>query len=780
MASNPGTISGTVIDALTTNPIVGALVQVFNGSLLVGFADTNGSGVYTIPDLAPGSYTVEASADGYQTKNVGASVTGGATTTVDFALETPPGTIAGTVTDVSTGNPISGASIDVFQDVTLIASILTDPNGQYSLSEFVPGDYLVRATANLFQQQIKAATVAANATTTIDFALMAPPGTISGTVTNAVSTNPIAGAIINVYSDQLVLATALTDPNGNYEIPNLSPGNYIVTASKDTFQTQFVGATVTAGATTVVNFALLTPPGTISGTVTDAITTDPIEGATVSVFSGRTFIAKALTDVNGQYSIPDLMPGQYTVIARTGTIYQAAAQGASVVGNMTTTVDFALQLNPGTISGTVTNETNAAPIPGATILVLSNFTLIGTALTDANGNYSINDLAPGNYIVIASAPNFDNSAVGATVTTSNTTIVNFALAVSPGMISGNVSTAGPTPIPGATIEVRNEFVIIATAITDPSGNYNIPDLEPDTYTVTVIASDFQSQTTNATVVSNQTTIVDFTLTDNPGAISGTVTDAITTDPIPDATVAVFQGSVLIDFALTDVNGTYTISNLAPGNYTVLAIAQGFESAFSTETVMAGATTVANFALDSTPGTIAGEVTDECTGGPVPGAFILVTDGSSVVGFSLTDANGNYSIDTIAAGSYTVTARKNHYVFGSSPATVMSSQTTFVNFSLLPIPLPPVNIFGCTKKNKFLTQTDHIHVISWTASSSSCITGYQIFRNGTQIAFVPSTSLEYKDHNRNKNTDVYFVQAVNSFGLIGDAVSITIRDNDECP
>ncbi len=781
LSSNPGTISGTVTDANTTNPIAGALVEVFNGSILLGFTDTDVSGNYTILDLAPGSYTVTASADGYQTKTVGASVTAGATTTVDFALEIPPGTIAGTVTDALTGNPIPGAAINVFQGVTLISSVLTDTNGQYTISEFLPGDYLVSANANLYQQQIKAATVASNATTTVNFALIAPPGTISGTVTDAVTTNPIAGATINVYSGQILTATALTDPNGNYQIPNLAPDNYIVTASAATYQTQARGGTVTASATTVVNFALISPPGTISGTVTDAITTNPIEGANVSVFSGQTLIASALTDVSGNYTIPDLEPGQYNVIASAGANYQIASLGATVVGGMTTTVNFALQPNPGAIAGTVTNEANGAPIPGTSILVLQNFTVVSSALTDANGNYSIPDLAPGNYTVIANAQNFSIAVVGATVTVNTTTTVNFALKADLGKIFGTVTDSVTTlPIPGATIQVRNSFIVVATSITDSNGGYNFPNLAPDTYTVTASAPDYQRQAQSASVTSNQVTVVNFALISNPGTISGTVTDAITTNPIPDTTVAVFQGSTLIDSALTDVNGNYTIPDLAPGDYTVLAIAQGYQAAFLAETVTAGATTVANFALNSNPGTIAGIVTDTCTGNPVPGALISVTQGSTIVGFGLTDASGNYSIDTLAPGNYTVTAVHKNSLSESSAATVTANMTTIVNFSLTPAALAPTSISGCSLKNKFLTETDLIHALSWTASPSSCVTGYQIFRNGTQIAFVPSSKLEYQDHNRGNKTDVYSVIAVNSFGQVSSAVSVTINKNSKCP
>lgn len=776
-----GTISGTVIDATTAASISGATIRIFQGTELIRLTSTNGIGFYTIPNLAPGNYIVEATAIGYQTQSVGASVQPSTTTTVDFALLLNPGSITGFVIDSITTNPIGGALIEVFNGSVLMGFADTDGNGNYTVLDLAPGSYTITASAEGYQSKTAGAIVISNTTTIAVFALDPPPGTIAGTVIDASTANPIPGATVNFFQGVTLIASVLTDTNGQYSVSEFASGNYIVTASKATYQTQAVGATVAAGATTIVNFALQQPPGMISGTVTDALTTNPIEGARVSVFSGQIFIGLAITDVNGNYSIPNLAPGQYTVLADAGANFQIASQGATVVASMTTTVNFALQPNPGTISGTVTNGANGIPILGASILVLNNFTIIDSAVTDANGNYSITGLAPGNYSVIASAPNFSIAVVGASVTANHTTIVNFALKADLGKIFGTVTDASTnSPIAGATVQVRNNFIVVATAITDANGNYNFPNLAPDTYTVTASAPGFQRQIQIATVNSNQVTIVNFSLNSNPGAISGTVTDALTTNPIPNATIAVFQGTTFIDYDLTDVNGNYIIPDLAPGDYTVLAIAHGFQSAFSVKTVVAGMTTIADFALKPNPGAIAGTVTDGCTGSPLPGTSILVTTGSMVEGFGLTDPNGNYSIDTLAPGNYIVTAAKKNFLIGSSSAIVTANATTIVNFSLQPTIFPAASIFGCSIKNKFLNYTDLVHIISWTASPSSCVIGYQIFRNGDLIAFVPSTSkLEYQDHDRNKKTDIYSVNAVNVFDAVSDAVIIILDDKSEC-
>lgn len=519
-------------------------------------------------------------------------------------------------------------------------------------------------------------------------------GAINGTVTDSVSSLPISGALVQAVIDNQVIYSDTTAPDGTYSLTNVQPGNYTLIFRASEHQTQLVGV-ISNNDIVTVNIQLESGGGGILGTVTDALTTLPISGARISVYQGTNLIERATANGSGFYSVPGLAPGNYTVQA-TATGYQSLNIGASVRLNLSTEVDFALNGDPGTIRGIVTDSVTTNPIMNALVAVFNGPVFIDATTTNSNGSYALTELDPGNYTVVA-------------------------------------STVG-----------------------------------------------FQSEIMEASVAPNRITIVNFALNTPPGTITGTVTDA-SSNPIPGATIDVFQGVTLIASVLTDQNGEYSISEFATGNYTVLVTAQGFQDAFSTVAVVAGMTTTADFVLNANPGTIAGTVTDQCTGGPLPGAIVIVSDGSTIVGFGVTDPNGNYSIDTLAPGNYTVTAAKNNFQTGSASATVVSNETTTVNFSLMPTILPPASISGCTIKNEFLTQTEYVHFISWTASPSSCVIGYQVFRNGKQIALVPSTSkLKYHDHNRNKKTDVYFVKAVNSFGLVSDAVSVTVGPKSKCP
>ena len=85
-AQEAGTISGTVTDAQSGDPIEGALVEV-EGAEPPLSAETGGDGIYQISDVPPGQYTVTASAADYEGETeTGVDVSDTEGAVVDFAL----------------------------------------------------------------------------------------------------------------------------------------------------------------------------------------------------------------------------------------------------------------------------------------------------------------------------------------------------------------------------------------------------------------------------------------------------------------------------------------------------------------------------------------------------------------------------------------------------------------------------------------------------------------------------------------------------------------------
>src|SRR5439155_20873143 len=85
--ANSATLTGTVTASATGNPINGATVSVGTSS-----TTTDSSGQYTIGSLAPGTYTVNASAAGYVSGSASVTLSSGITITQNFALAASTGT----------------------------------------------------------------------------------------------------------------------------------------------------------------------------------------------------------------------------------------------------------------------------------------------------------------------------------------------------------------------------------------------------------------------------------------------------------------------------------------------------------------------------------------------------------------------------------------------------------------------------------------------------------------------------------------------------------------
>jgi uncharacterized membrane protein len=212
-----------------------------------------------------------------------------------------------------------------------------------------------------------------------------------------------------------------------------------------------------------------------------------------------------------------------------------------------------------------------------------------------------------------------------------------------------------------------------TATTDATGKYTLANVPPGTYVVVASKAGYQSSSLTVSVFSGGTTVANFSLAQIPGSITGSVTDAKDGSAISGAQVT--DGTRT---ATTDATGKYTIANVLPGTYQVVASKEGYETSSSTVSVLQGATAIANFSLSQiiVPGSITGSVINAKDGSPIVGA--AVTDGTRT---ATTDTSGKYTIADVPLGSDQVTASKEGYDSLTSSVTVVSGATSVMNFSL---------------------------------------------------------------------------------------------------
>ncbi|NGY75502.1 carboxypeptidase regulatory-like domain-containing protein [Bacillus megaterium] len=96
-------------------------------------------------------------------------------------------------------------------------------------------------------------------------------------------------------------------------------------------------------------------PGTVQGTIRNENTSAPLEEAIVRVIRrDGTVVDEVLTNAQGLFTIGGLPADSYTLVAISSG-FQRQTVGFTVAPEQTTTVDVNLQLNPGTLTGTVTD-----------------------------------------------------------------------------------------------------------------------------------------------------------------------------------------------------------------------------------------------------------------------------------------------------------------------------------------------------------------------------------------------------------------------------------------
>ena len=185
-----------------------------------------------------------------------------------------------------------------------------------------------------------------------------------------------------------------------------------------------VVVTVAGNASNSATFTLITT-GTIAGTITRATGGTALSGATVQAVLAGVTKGTATTAGNGSYSIPNLNPGIYDVrVLATG--FSSEVRSTTVSVNATTTVNVAM-LQPGSLSGKVTQSDGVTPISGAAVTIYSGSIQKGSASTNGTGDYSVANLHPGAFTVRAADVGYRTKEQGATVTENTNTTSNLSL-----------------------------------------------------------------------------------------------------------------------------------------------------------------------------------------------------------------------------------------------------------------------------------------------------------------------------------------------------------------
>jgi protocatechuate 3,4-dioxygenase beta subunit len=377
-----------------------------------------------------------------------------------------------------------------------------------------------------------------------------------------------------------------------------------------------------------------------------------VTGVKVSLLDAAgNVVTTQTTDTAGNYLFTNLKPGTYSVqfdkaTLPTGYVFTSKDVGSdaadsdadSATGKTIQTVldsgesdkswDAGIVANPGSISGTVredldNNDSGDTPIPGVTVQLKDPAgNVVQTTTTDANGNYTFNNVPAGTYTVVeTNQPGYldvsdidggNPNSIAVTLTPGATSTGNDFVDERTAAIgdkvwldknANGVQDAGEAGLAGVTVKLLDSAgTVVGSSTTDANGNYLFSSLTPGDYAVQVVAptgytvtgkdlggndaTDSDIDPTTGKTITTTLSAGETDLTWDAGLYQkASIGDKVWLDTnkngvqdggeagITGVTVKLLNAAgTVVASATTDANGNYLFKDLVPGDYSVQVVA----------------------------------------------------------------------------------------------------------------------------------------------------------------------------------------------------------------
>jgi hypothetical protein len=216
-------------------------------------------------------------------------------------------------------------------------------------------------------------------------------GSSSATGLYNVSGTGGAGDTIAVLANGVIVGTATVAANGTWSTAfSLNPGAYTM----NVIETGVGGSSAPTLANVTVQPSAPTVGGPFPGTTFSTFVTNvsgvATPGATIDIYRGGELISTTTAASDGTYSAGvDLVAGQNT-LSVSQTVNGQTSVLSNVVYNETPSAPFiAYPAGPSSAQKSSSATVSGMTLPGATALLLDNGALLGSAVADSNGAYSI-------------------------------------------------------------------------------------------------------------------------------------------------------------------------------------------------------------------------------------------------------------------------------------------------------------------------------------------------------------------------------------------------------
>ncbi len=326
-----------------------------------------------------------------------------------------------------------------------------------------------------------------------------------------------------------------------------------------------------------------------------------IPGALVQAlgFGNTTEVSRgtATTDANGQFTFETLKPGDYNLLP-TARGYRFDGPVTRVKSGTDNVMIEAFK--DADVCGRVIDAASGAPVPGFTCRMRTSngpgmptsATELVQTFTSATGEFCMNGIPTGEYVVEASAPGFAPSfSSNVSVSRGQAQGGLVVRMTKGGLLSGRIVDAAGNPVPKARITTHdkdwaddefsamlgNTFPSNVTAVDvrcGADGRFLLTGLTPESYQMHVRAAGFTRYIQNdITITDGQETKLGDIRLSHGGSLRGTLFDP-SGKPLVGGSINLSPdgGTSTMGYtAKSGDGGKFQISNIAPGRYMVMAM-----------------------------------------------------------------------------------------------------------------------------------------------------------------------------------------------------------------
>ena len=580
-----------------------------------------------------------------------------------------------------------------------IAMMTSDGQGRFSFPKLTAGELRVHTfDQGAFAQGQARVVLAADAAVETNVVLASGLGTVQGIVLDAAN-NPVAGARVG---GGLSLTTTAAD--GRFTLTDVPVGRYPIVAVSDALGSRGETTVDIVQAGQVVNATItLAPVGAVTGLVVQADGLTPVPNVDVYVFKrdtgGIAVVGTVKTTASGGFSIPSVPAGAYYVSAFNAGFTDGNIVPASIKfqgQTFRTTIRF--RGAGGKIVGKVLDDDGVTPLKarvavsgdqlviaggrvGVEFQRVNYFRVVDTDFT--TGAFTFNNLFVGP-VTVSAIGQFspDPIAVDTVIPAPNATVTVELKLQATSQIKGVVLLPNGVQPAGANVVVKyksDAFKVICssgagedtcesipqgiqdeTVVTDAQGRFWLPVVNAGTFTLTVEDPvSGKVGTIQGNVKPGEIANLSVRLFGR-GEVTVNVLGSNGTTPIAGAQVEVEQlGYPQKRFTFTaDGTGTVLLTGgdaLAEGGFVVKATdpANGFSGRARGRVAADGEQVLVKVFLFNAAGTVSGKVFALNGYTPVANAEVIVGGAQGPLAYTVTGADGQYSVGTVPVGPVSV-------------------------------------------------------------------------------------------------------------------------------